>query len=596
MKTFFIIPLILIIFLIPLKAQDNLRQFGKISQQEADMTACAEDPSAEAVVLFDLGTSWFSRKENSFDLIFERTTRIKIFNDAGLKWAEIEIPLYQEGGIYEKTFDIEACAYNYENGKLTKSVFNPKDYHDEKIDDKWIVRKFAIPGARAGSIIEYKYKISSQYLFNLRDWYFQWQIPVEYSEYVVKMIPFYEYTFLLQGANKFDSQESYEEGGILRQFGAYKYHDMVHKYIMKKISAFRDEKFLSSYNDYVMKLDFQLAKVHGYYGGITDIITTWPKMIEDLLRDSDFGKYLKKSENSANELISLSGLSKKEPIDRFNAVLDYVKANFDWNGNYRKYASKSIKDFIKDKYGNSADINLFTIGLLNAAKIEAYPVLISTRGHGTIKVDYPFHHLFNYVIIAANIDGHFILSDATEVLCANNRIPPRCINDMGLLIKKDQVTWLGLQSMIPSVTRTGISIAINDSSSFADFLCKSREYDAWHNRKSQGEDKKKIADNLSEKGYNFNDATIEVKNQQEIEKPYLLKYRVQDVTERINGKYYVTPFLNEIIHDNPLKQKVRLHPVDLTYPVQRCIFLRFRTLSPAESGHPVLLKTDTQSR
>ena len=72
------------------------------------------------------------------------------------------------------------------------------------------VKKFAMPNVQVGSIIEYKYSIETPYKFNLKDWEFQRKIPTIYSEYTVRMVPFYEYTYLMQGVDKFDIQNSYK--------------------------------------------------------------------------------------------------------------------------------------------------------------------------------------------------------------------------------------------------------------------------------------------------------------------------------------------------------------------------------------------------
>ena len=54
------------------------------------------------------------------------------------------------------------------------------------------------------------------------------------------------------------------------------------------------------------------------------------------------------------------------------------------------FTNKSVKDLLSSKTGNSAEINLFLAGMLNAAGIEAYPVITSTRSNGKIQSDYPF--------------------------------------------------------------------------------------------------------------------------------------------------------------------------------------------------------------
>lgn len=220
MKTKLHLTLILIFLAsLTINGQEYKRDFGKISKEEIDLKTYSGDKDAEAVVLYDMATSFFVETENSFDVIFDRSTRIKVLSPAGIRWAEIEIPFYHEGNIFEKVYDIEAYAYNYENGQMVITSFDKSNAFDEQVNNFWTVKKFAIPNVKEGTIIEYRYKINSQYKFNFRDWEFQWKIPVVYSEYVVKMIPFYEYTFLLQGTTRFDVQESYADKGMSRNFG-----------------------------------------------------------------------------------------------------------------------------------------------------------------------------------------------------------------------------------------------------------------------------------------------------------------------------------------------------------------------------------------
>src|SRR5690606_9663507 len=127
-------------------------------------------------------------------------------------------------------------------------------------------------------VIEMRYVVKTPFKYNLPDWEFQHRIPTLYSEYEARMIPFYEYTYILQGADKFDHFESYEQPGVSRQFGAHRYNEMTYKFIMKDVGAFKDESYISSINDYLVKLDFQLAKYTSYQGVPVEIITTWPKL------------------------------------------------------------------------------------------------------------------------------------------------------------------------------------------------------------------------------------------------------------------------------------------------------------------------------
>jgi transglutaminase-like putative cysteine protease len=552
-----------------MKAQELSKEFGKVGKAEADLVIYSSDKSAEAVILFDIGKSYFVDTENAFDVVFYKTTRIKIFSEAGIKWAEVEIPYYQEGGIYEKVYDIEAYTYNPVSDGFTTTKFNTDNCHDEKINEFWFVKKFALPEVKAGSIIEYRYKVSSQYKFNLRNWEFQSRIPTIYSEYEVKLIPFYEYIWFLQGASKFDSNTSQEDKGLKRRFGSVEYNDIVHKYIMKNIPAFNDEEYITSINDYLITLDFQLAKINSPDGSSREVIPSWLELINTLLKDEDVTKFAKKCEKLTSKLLNPDSLLNKSPEGKFNFILDYVKANFNWNKSNSKYASKSPADLLKDKFGNAADLNLLVVGLLNAAEIEAYPVIISTRENGKIKFDYPYLQSFNNVIIDAMIDGKSILTDATEILCPNNMIPSKYLNDKGLLIKEGAVEWVNLQTNIPSEIQTNISIDSFGINTNANTLICATEYDALRYRNIYGEDRKKIAERGNADGYTIDELSIMINNTYKKDQPYILKFSTAYKTEMFDNKIYLSPFLNEPMTDNPLKQNSRTYPIDMLYPVKR---------------------------
>lgn len=550
--------------------QNFSKEFGKVGRDDIDLIQYQKEMDAEAVVMFDYGKSYFARTEDSYDVVFERTTRVKILSEAGIKWAEVEIPFYHEGGIYEEVNNIEAASYNFENGLLNKTAFNISNAFDEKLNNYWTVKKFAIPNVKPGSIIEYKYKIKSQYKFNLRDWEFQWKIPVIYSEYEVRMIPFYEYSWLLQGTDKFDFKDSYVDKGLSHQFGSVNYQEMVHKFVKKDIPAFNSEEFITTVNDYIMKIDFQLSKINYPDGRKISIITTWKELIDDLNKNEDFGKFVRKTEKLASKLIGPSVSQLTTEKEKFDFVIDYMKKNFNWNDAYGKYASKSPGKLIDEKHGNSADLNLFAIGLLNYAGIRAYPVILSTRDNGKIYDKYPYSSFFNYVLIHAKVDGGDILSDVTNPHCLNNRIPTQCINNKGLLINAESVQWVGLESLRPSEIRTNIVIEkVSDETQISTVSVTANEYDALYFRDNYGDDINKIKEYFKSEFYTLIDTSIVTQNQNELEKPYQIAYKLSSQPETVNEKLVFSPFINETLSDNPLKQKERTYPIDMIYPRKR---------------------------
>jgi hypothetical protein len=564
MNTFLRI-LLLICFSTTLWSQNITREFGKVSVAELKMDVYEKDTSAEAVVLFDIGKSYFTSREGGFEIIYERITRIKILSEAGLEWGEIEIPYYREGDIYEKVYELSADVYNITDGQVIRTSIDRGNIFKEEINEFWNVQKVVLPEVRPGSVIEYRYKIISQYLFNMRDWNFQWKIPVVYSEYTVKITPFYEYVYILKGTNKFTFQESFVDGGMKLRFGAIEYNNMVHRFGMENLPAFRDEEFITSINDHIIRMDFQLSKINYPGGGSREIMTTWPEMIKGLIKHDDFGKYIKRSEKLASKALDqmqLEGLSEKE---KFNSVMDYVKETFKWNDMHSKYASKSAGNFVKDQFGNSADINLFAVGMLRSAGIEAHPVISSTRNNGFIYKDYPFSQFFNYVLITAVVDGETILADAASLQVANDRIPLKCINKEGLLIHKDEVTWVDLTVKKPSEKMVDLRVRFDESEMLVDVKHTATEYEAVRYRTDYGDDIDHLKSKLNVDGYDLSETSIKIENQNDVNNPWMLSYTLQSDMNYSTEKLLLSPFLNLVLRDNPLKQNSRTYPVDMMY-------------------------------
>jgi len=571
MKITFLVTSIAVLSVFALKAQkaNYFEKFGKISQQEADMKDCSFDASADAVVLFDVGKSSFIRAEDDYEVEFRRITRIKVLGEGGIKYAEVEIPYYREGDIQEKVQDINARTYEIINGNITNiTELDLSTCFIEKQSENWYVKKFALPNVKPGSIIEYTYTIYSQYYFNLRDWEFQWRIPVVYSEYETRMIPFYEYTYILQGRNKLDVYESYEDNlSLPRQYASLEFRDMVYKFGLKNVPAFVDEGYTTSISDYIIKIDFQLSGFTGLNGVKVEIMTTWLQLVKDYLKNEDFGKYVNKSEKSAEKMLIADSILGKTPTQVFRYVVNFAKDNFKWNENNRQFANKSPSEFTKEKIGNSADINLWLVGALRAAGLEAYPVLLSTRSHGRIYKDYPFSDSFNFVVACAYIDGKPILADATDPYTTEDDISANCLNDVGLVVDKEGLKWLSLQSA--ELSKLNVYFKFDSVATDPRVLVTNNasNYSAARLRNSYADDTEKLISDLNKKMYSVDNSSVKIDNTQKRSNYFSYEYTVNTKIEKLNDKLYISPFLAEVSDNNPLKQKTRTYPVDMVYPV-----------------------------
>lgn len=541
--------------------------FGTLSEAETALRAPANDPNAEAITVFDIGSTRFqSRMEEGFVILFKRIKRIKVFTKAGARQAEISIPFYFEDDATEKVYEIEAIAHNMENGHMIMYRLDGASVYEEQLSEHWKVKKFVVPYVKENTVFEFRYTLETPFLFNPPDWKFQGTIPTKYSEYSIGTDPFYEYEFIAQGIDAFDYQHTEREfKGKMAADGRSNY--MVTTFVKKNVPSFVDESFITTPEDYLMKLDFQLSKATSPTGGTKQYKTTWVNMCKRILEHEDFGKYLNASRRLAKDILKQEPQLLATPeAKRYTAIVNYVRSQVTWNRRYGYYATKSPKDVFAQKNGNAAEINLLLVALLSEAGVDAVPVLLSTRDHGKVYYQYPFEHFFNYVAVFVNGPQPF-LTDGTEILIAYDRIPVRCMNENGLIVSKDAENWVSLTPRNPSEEDINLKLMADPANTKVKFsaVISSTEYEALDFRKQFENDTAKIREHFQ----NALDASIEkasTYNYSVASRPYIINLAGTSRLEHFGNKIVLQPFLGFGFRENPLKQPARTYPVDITYP------------------------------
>ncbi len=569
MKSFFASILFLLTIWTDLYSQTLSREYGKVGKDDFNYVH-DEDPEASAVILFDIGYALFAPVTRGDGIVFTRTKRIKILSQSGIDYANFEIPYFVDG--FDRTEyinKVEAITYNFENGILKRQELDPATIYDEKRNEKWHVKKVPMPNVKSGSIIEISYELHSPFLFNLPDWQFQADIPTLYSEYKVRMSPNFDYIYIAQGFNKF-TRHDVEKNNIesrtkvgLHQSAKYL---SIQTFVMEDVPAFKDESYISSKDDYIMKMDFQVAKFVNSAGGIQEVMSTWPTLNSQMLKEEKFGKYTKRAKSVVVPIIDQLKLTGLDPLARAKQIIRYVKQNFTWDGYQSVFASQSPKKFSEERQGNSADINLFLIALLQEAGIEVDPVILSTRDHGKVRPDYAFLHYFNYVIPLIKLENTSFLTDGTGYNLAYNRIPPRCINDMGLQVIKNDKGWVSLYHEYPSAFNVNLNITPQPDSAIANVTAfsQSTEYSSYVMRSAYFDDESKIKQGFKQYGF---DKTYEVKvlNEDNPAKPYVLSLQGEIPLVEASNMIFIKPFLAFPLGENLLKQQKRNYPVDFVY-------------------------------
>lgn len=156
-------------------AQENpYTKFGRITPQTLQTKIYPVDSAANAVVLSDRGEAAIEGNSKGWFSVTTRRHRVvHILNKAAYDMADVEVSLYTNGTAEEKLVDVKAVTYNLEGGKLTETKLERSNIFTEKRSKNRIIKKFTLPGVKEGSIIEYQYEVSSDFISNIDPWTFQ---------------------------------------------------------------------------------------------------------------------------------------------------------------------------------------------------------------------------------------------------------------------------------------------------------------------------------------------------------------------------------------------------------------------------------------
>jgi hypothetical protein len=409
---------------VSLFAQDkDIPAFGKVEKTELEMKECDFDKNADAVVLFDAGELYCDIGSMGVSMDVERHVRIKILKDKGLHNADIHIPYYSYGN-NESVKNITAQTYNLDaTGNIVATKVDKKLIYNKQLNKRYSEEVFTFPEVKAGSVIEYKYKLTNAALM---EWYFQRSIPVKFSRYKTSFPTEIEVYATPLCTLPFDSKKDPKSDRN------------VNLYTMKNVPALRDEPYISCEDDYLQRIQTKPLAYNPPSPGIRQsLLSAWPKIIQELMEDEDFGKQLKKDIPRTADLDEqLKKLS--DPYQKMVTIHEYVRKNMKWNEYDNIWALDGVKSAWKDKKGTTGEINLILVNLLKDAGLKASPILVSTQDHGRVNTSDANWRQFNKVLAYVKLDGNVYVLDGTEKYTPSRLIPLEVMTTEGLVIEKPE--------------------------------------------------------------------------------------------------------------------------------------------------------------
>ena len=556
---------------------------GHVKTEDFSLANLKIDTSLGAIIIADIGNSSFEGNNKGwFSLIYKHKRRIKIINKKGYDLATVEIPLYiSSTSQAEETLEtLKATTFNLENGVVTETNLGKDAVFKEKQDKNHFLKKFTMPAVKEGSIIEYSYTVKSDFLFNLQPWSFQGAYPCIWSEYELDLPDFFEYVFLSQGYLPFDIKTSksnfrnyrVNDGAVMSSEKSESIlissSNLVTRWVIKNAPALKEEQFTTSLSNHISKIEFQMSGQKFPNSVRRDIMGTWEKLSEDLLKDSDFGEKLDRENSWMNDSLKIIKTGGANSLEEAKNIYAFVKNRINCKGTRNIYLSAPLKETFKNKSGYTADVNLLLIAMLRHQNIQADPVILSTRANGFSNEFYPLINRFNYVICKVTINDIIYYLDASKRWLGFDKLPDYCLNGHARVIDKNVQPVYFTADSVKESKITSVFLYNDDK--------KAGNWSGTVNSNAGYFESCTIRKNIIDKGkeeyekklkerftgdYAIEDVKYE--NEEINELPIKTLYTLNINTPPNSGIIYINPMINEGHTDNQFISAERKYPIEM---------------------------------
>lgn len=575
--SFFVCALIIISFPLSAKTTRPKVKYGDVSPKDFEPTVYSVDSSADAVYLYDVGSSYYEgNTTGSFDVVFKRHARIRLlkknsFDDI----ATVEIRLYKEGSFEEKLGDLDAATYNIENGKVIATKVDKGSIFKDKTEN-YIILKFTFPNLKEGSVIEYSYEVNSPSYRYIEPWYFQGNYPRLWSEYNVTIPAFYDFVTLKQGYINYtvDSADVYAKSYNIVDRGtsasdrseSYSFQSgtIYHKWAAENVPSLKEEEFTTTLSNHIAKIEFQLSSIRYPDQPVRPIIKNWFDAAADLMKNEYFGEPLTHENNWLDDDVKKATAGSKNAEEKAKKIFEFVKINYTCTDDYAQYLSQPLKKTYQAKKGNVADVNILMAAMLKNAGLEVHPVLLSTRNYGKPYEMYPIMSKFNYVITQVKEGDKSYLLDASDPSNAFNQLPLQCYNGTARIIAElPALIDLSADSITESKVTT-VFMMNDDKGIAASFSSQlgTQESQSIRRRLKSTTQENFFTDMKKSYSMDVELSNTSLDSLKKPEYPVTIKYEMSFNTGD-EDVFYFSPLLAESYKENPFKAVERLYPVEM---------------------------------
>lgn len=551
------------------------KKFGKPTMEEMTMASYPLEPEADAVVISQTcDVNYTMVSMYNLHLTYDYRIRIKVLKDEGKKYGDFSIPFYSENKLQDKDeeqfFALEAASYNLnEKGKIVATKLTPQLINEERVNEHYKVKKFSVPNVQKGSIIEVHYELFSPRYYNIYDYEMQWNIPIIYQKYFMEIPAVL--LFNVEAPTKRSNVKAKVYTGYIEftnNSGIEKPRCNSNCYELESyyMPALRKMPFIWNEDDYKAKVTCDL-KTMQFPGAVKqEVGSTWDQADQLILEQDQIGPRLNDKSKFKEEL-DASGLAAiPDEFMRISSAVRFLSSRVAWDGKYGNIP-ESASTVIKKKSGNTADINMMLINVLNDLGITSYPVYLSTRKHGRLPI-HPSANAFNTFVVAVDVNNQTYFVDGTDPYGAINVLDPNLYVAKGRKIgKKIEGSWVDLTKLAQHNTTytSNINVAADGtmtgdvSTRYLKNSARQMKHD-YHNAK----DSLGYVQSLQKK-YDITVDELSLVGHDQYGEDVKSDMKFHKSGEATDDHIYVNPFVFNPMGESPFKEETRELPIELPY-------------------------------
>lgn len=437
-----------------LQAQKPDYRFGKVSEEELRMERYDRDPDAEAVVLCEEVRTYYLIG-NQFTRMTDYFIRIKVLKAEGKEYADVELPyVFQR----ENYASLDAVAYNLVDGKVVKTPLKKQYLFREEVGDEQWMLKFSIPEVREGTVIEYRYRMNSDFVTYIPSVVVQHDIPTVRMKATVEIPEYLRFNVNTKGYLSINMRENTIAGRIAGTDVPYNVREITTE--GRDIPALKKEPFVWNRNEFRSMIDFELSQIAMPFSDVQNFSLTW-KDVNEALAETDFNSNIRMGNPFKEETAAIVARN-LAPRQTLHELLRLVQSHMKWDGKYRLMSS-SPRNAADKGTGNSAEINSVLMAAVKDAGFDVVPLLLNPRSRGRLPLAHPsFDGISTFILRVTLDDGKFAYLDGTDPDSDVDLLPTDLLVDRARIYGvSGDVGWCDLSRLAPGNTHINMTLGFD---------------------------------------------------------------------------------------------------------------------------------------